>query len=70
MVAVQNLAGTLQIEVVLTIFVPRQFYQQFQVVELYRIVGRHGIGAAQFLQFLFKQLFGFFVPFLFGCFFF
>ena len=62
MVLVENLAGLLQVEVVLAVFVPRQVEQQLQVVELHGVLGRHEVGALQFLELLIEEVGGLLVP--------
>ena len=55
-VAVQNLLGTLQVEVVLRIFTPRQPHQRLQIGQLNVEVGRVLVHLIQLLQFLIEVL--------------
>ena len=64
MILVENLAGFLQVEVVLAVFVPRQVEHQLQIVELHGVLGRHEVGALQFLELLLEDVGGLLVPFL------
>ena len=66
MVAVQYLLGTLQIQVVLGIFAPRQIDQRLQVGQLHVEVGRVGIHLIQLLQLFVEELLYLFRPLLLG----
>ena len=63
-VAVESTLGVLHIEIILSIFVPRQAEESLQVVELHVVVGRLGIGALQLDNLLLKQRGDLLVPLL------
>ena len=66
MVAVQNLLGTLQVQVVFGVLVPRQIDQRLQISQLYVEVGRIGIHLVQLLQLLVEELLDILGPLLFA----
>ena len=66
MVLVKDFARFAEVEVVFAVFVPRQIYKEFQVVELHGVVGCHGVGALQFFQLFVEEICGFLAPFLLG----
>ena len=66
MVAVQYLLRTLQVQIVLGIFAPRQVDQRLQVGQLYVKVGRIWIHLIQLLQLLVEELLDLLRPLLVG----
>ena len=55
-VLVQDALGTLQVEVILGIFVPGQVHQRLQVVQLHVEVGTLRVQVVEFVGFLIEHL--------------